>query len=423
MTMNLLNIRQFTRVEGHGGITVRVEDGAVASVELKVTEAARVFEDMTRGRSYEDVALLSSRVCGICSSSHTVTSLYATEAAFGIEVSERTRLLRRLLIQSSFLQNHATHLFLFAAPDYLGIPSALPLAQTAPELLGKALRVKQLGNEVSSAVGGRSVHPMTAVIGGFVKEPTADEFRELARQLEAVIPVCEELVDFIGALSVPDFQTEGDFLAMKATGRYALDSADVAALLVPWTREVGAYTSYIDEQAVSYSNALLSRLADGRTYMTGALARLNHSWGDLTSHARVSAAKVALRPVCLNPYRNNVSQAIELVDVAERCAQLCGLLAEGEGDSTPVAFSPCEGLGVAATEAPRGTLYHSISYDAEGRVVSADILTPTAQNLANLEADVRNIAPRLLEGGEEALRTGVEKLVRAYDPCLSCAVH
>jgi len=423
MTRELTGIRQMTRVEGHGDVVVSMADDGTAEVGFHVTEAPRLFEAMVRGHSYEDVATIASRICGICSPSHCVTSLEATEKVFGVEVSERTRLLRSLLIMSSFLQNHATHLFLFVAPDHLGIGSSLALAQSDPELLAKALRIKAAGNELSGLVGGRAVHPMTPVVGGFTSEPTPSELLAFAERLDALVPLCEEMVDLVGTFPVPEHTTAGDFLAIHERGTYAFAGGSVSSLLVPREFPVDDHRSYIVEETADDTNARLSHLDDGRTFMVGALARLNHSWGDLTSHARISAAKVGLRPVCLNPFMNNLSQAIELVHVAGRCAELCRRLAEDDGDSTPVAFEVRAGEATAATEAPRGTLYHHLAYDDEGRVTAADIVTPTAQNLANLAADLQVIAPHLALDGEEALRRGTEQLVRAYDPCLSCAVH
>ncbi|MFR1167867.1 MAG: nickel-dependent hydrogenase large subunit [Adlercreutzia equolifaciens] len=124
---------------------------------MAVVEPARLFESMVRGRSFEEVPYIASRVCGICSSSHVVTDLRAIEQVFGVEVTDRTEALRELLLYGSYLQNHGTHLFVFAAPDFLGHKSVFPLAEGNPELFERALGLKALGNELCTLV--RPVHP------------------------------------------------------------------------------------------------------------------------------------------------------------------------------------------------------------------------------------------------------------------------
>ena len=418
-----LTLEHVARIEGHGNVTVDVEDGELKRVEMNITEPARVFESMVCGRPYSEIAYVASRICGICSANHVVSSLLACEDAFGVEVSERTRKLRELLVYGSFLQNHATHLYILAAPDFVGQPSIFPLAQTQPEVLQKALSIKKLGNDLCNAVGGRSIHPITAVVGGFTAEPTPEELLSLAGRLDDAVQVCIEGGDLFAHFEVPDFNTQGDMLSLTSDEGYAICSGKVTALREGWSRDAHDYLEYLHESTKPYSNARFTVLDSGSTYVVGAIARINNSFSRLSQSARLVAAKAGLRPVWLNTFKNNISQAIELVDVAERCANLCRELAEGDGDSSVVEFEPHAGHGVGVTEAPRGTLYHELEFDDEGRVVHANILTPTAQSLANLENDIRLFASKSLDLPKDEFVMLIEKLVRAYDPCLSCAVH
>ena len=148
MTRSQLNIDHVARVEGHGNVHVVIEDDVVKTVEMNIVEPARLFESMVRGQSYKDCSYISSRICGICSPSHCVTDLKAVEDAFGIEVSPRTKMLRELLVYGSYLQNHASHLFVFVVPDFVGEESVFPLAQSDPELFNQALDLKKLGNDL-----------------------------------------------------------------------------------------------------------------------------------------------------------------------------------------------------------------------------------------------------------------------------------
>lgn len=430
MTKTAIHVDHIARIEGHGNVHVVIEDGAVKTVEMNVVEPARLFESMVRGRRYEEIPYIASRICGICSSSHVVTDLKAIERVFGVEVTPRTRALRELLVYGSYLQNHATHLFVFAAPDFVGMSSVFPLAETDPALFEQALGLKALGNELCTKVGGRSVHPITAVVGGFTHEITADEYLELAAKMDAAMDFALEAVDLFRGFEVPAIATAGDMLAMVEDDYYPVECSDAGFFLNAGIEfDANDVHEHIEEYAVPHSAALLARVRETRDpYFTGALARINASWQNLGQNAKVAAAKAGLRPPEANPFMNNVAQAVELVDALDRCANICRMLAEPgaiESSSEPVPFEVKAGRAVGFTEAPRGALFHDLELDAEGRVVHASILTPTAQNVANLEADMRLLAETLVgEGAEEdVVRLEIEKLVRAYDPCLSCSVH
>ncbi len=430
MTKTAIHVDHIARIEGHGNVHVVIEDGEVKTVEMNVVEPARLFESMVRGRRFEEGPYIASRICGICSASHVVTDLKAIEGVFGVQPTDRTKALRELLVYGSYLQNHASHLFVFATPDFIGTKSVFPLAETDPELLQKALGLKALGNELCTKVGGRSIHPITAVVGGFTHELSAGEYLELADKMDASVEFALETVDLFRSFAVPDIATEGDMLAMVEDGRYPVQGSDTARFLKAGIEfSANDVLEHVEEFAVPHSAALCARVRDtGEPYFVGALARINASWKHLSQNAKVAAAKAGLRPPEPNPFMNNVAQAVELVDALDRCSELCRRLAAAdgfEGSSAPVPFEVRAGRAVGFTEAPRGAVFHDLELDAEGRIVHASMITPTAQNVANLEADMRLLAERLVaEGaGQDAVQLAIEKLVRAYDPCLSCSVH
>lgn len=426
MARTTLSMHHIARIEGHGNVHVSIEDGKVRDVQMNIVEPARLFESMVVGRPYDKISYIASRICGICSSSHVVTDLLAIEDAFGVEVSDRTRMLRELLVYGSYLQNHASHLFVFAAPDFAGEESLFPLAVTEPELFKGGLAIKALGNELCTKVGGRSIHPITAVVGGFTHEMSSSEYIEMADKLRDMRPFAEKVVDVFAAFPVPDIATKGDFLALHEKGHYAVVSGRPCFVKDGFEFDRAQYRDYIEEYQVAHSAAYFSRRRDTQeTFAASALARVNASWNELTREARLAAAKAGLRPPSLNPYSNNVAQAVELVDVCVRCEAMLRELAEGEGSSKPVEFEPKAGRGVGMTEAPRGTLVHDVEFDEAGRVVHANIITPTVHNLSDTEHNIFQVAELLAnQGADEAvIRLEVEKLVRAYDPCLSCSVH
>lgn len=421
--MALLNVNHVARIEGHGDITVQVEDGAVKDITMDVVEPARFFEAMVKGRTWQEAPLITSRICGICSINHAMTSILAIEDAFGIEVNERVSTMRQLLVYGSYLQNMATHLYILAAPDYLKMPDVFPLAQSNPEIIDRALGLKKLGNDLCTLVGGRPVHPTTAVPGGFTSEPTPDELHLFGTKLEEAVRDAAATVELFGEFSVPTLETKGDFISLVHDDTYATVGGSIHSLDKGWDRPISEYPQTFSESVVGHSNSK-HVLCDGGLFMAGAIARVNNSWDKLLPSARVVASKVGMRPVNKNPFMNNICQAIEMVDATERCAHLCHELADDHSESTlPEPIIPREGIGYGATEAPRGTLYHTLAFDEQGRVTAGDVITPTAQNLANLESDMRTFAPTVVGLPQDEFITEVEQLVRAYDPCLSCAVH
>ncbi len=420
--MSIITVEHVARIEGHGTIHVELEGSTVKDVHMEIVEPARFFEPMVVGRKFDEVSLVTSRICGICSPNHAVTSLKAIEDALGIQVSERTKLLRKLLVYGSYLQNHATHLYIFSAPDFLGLPSVFPLAETHPDVLERALKIKKAGNELCTLVGGRPVHPVTAVVGGFTHEPGADELEAFRDRLLALVDDAVVTAQLFDSFDVPEFSSSCEMLALADDEEYAVYDGNTAALEAGWNRPVQEYRAFIDEQVVGHSNAKHST-SDGRSFMTGAIARVNLSSKQLMPRAAQALASLSTGAVGKNTFLNNVCQAIELIDACERCAVYCDRLITEGGTSAPVEYEVKAGFGVGATEAPRGTVYHSYTLDDDGFVVSGDVITPTAQNLGNLDADMRAFAPTVAGLPHDEFILQVEELVRAYDLCLSCSVH
>ncbi len=420
--MSTLTVEHVARIEGHGTISVDVEGGEVRDIRMDVIEPARFFESMVRGRRFDEVPLITSRICGICSPNHALTSIKALEAAMGVEVCDRTNLLRKLLVYGSYLQNHATHLYLFAAPDYVNLGSVFPLAETHPDVVQRALRIKKLGNDLTTQVGGRPVHPITAVVGGFTSEPSVSVLEAMHTALLDVAKDAVSTAELFAAFEELDLSTGGEMLALSSADDYAIYDGDIAALDGGWRKPVAGYRDVIREDVAAHSNAKHSTV-DGRTFMTGALPRININGERLVDEARAAMESVAGLQGSRNPLHNNVSQAIELIDAAVRCAGYIEQLLAEPGESTPVEYQVRAGDGAAATEAPRGTLYHWYEVDDDGIVRAGDVITPTAQNLANLESDMRAFAPTVAGLPEQEFLLAIERLVRAYDPCLSCSVH
>jgi len=422
-----ITVEHLARVEGHGGITVELDEDAVTSVQFDIFEGARLLEALLRGRSFEDVSPIVSRICAICSAAHSLTSLKATENAFGVEVSPQTALLRDLLYRGESIESHALHLFCLALPDYLNHPSVTALAADHPDAVRLGLRLKKLGNSIQETIGGRAVHPVNAVPGGFGKLPSMDQLVALRNGLVEGMADCEAMLDLFGSLPPADFcRADTVFAALSSPGDYGYCSGDEIAVLSNGRRQAlraAEYKSLTSETAVPHSHAKHSSF-QGRPFMVGALARLTANREKLPRRAEQAARRIGLTLPSANPMDNNKAQAVELAFDVEYTLNLVErLLNGGLEEERPVPVRPRAGSGTAVSEAPRGLLFHSYSYDEQGRMIAADVVTPTALNAASIEDHFGQAVRQSLEKEIPALTRKLEMIARAYDPCLSCSVH
>ncbi|MDI3280666.1 MAG: Ni/Fe hydrogenase subunit alpha [Bacillota bacterium] len=422
--MPRISREHLARVEGHGAIEVAIDGEAVREVKVRLFEGARLFEALLVGRRYDEVTSVAMRICAICSAGHTVTSLKAIEKAFGLRVSPQTELLRELLFLGQMIESHALHVFCLALPDYLGYAGALPLAADHPEEVKLGLWLKKVGNAIQEEIGGRAVHPVNAVVGGFGRLPSQEALRRLQGLLEEAVEQSDRVVALMKSLQTPDFcQSPNVYVALRPEGGRFGFFGETIVTSTGETKPVSAYREVCGEEVVRHSHAKQSRLA-GKPFMVGALARLSLHGHLLGGRARAAMDQL-LRLPSQNILDNNAAQAVELIFSLERALAIVKhLLAEGLVEEKPVAVVPRAGTGTAATEVPRGTLYHSYTFDQQGYLVAADIVTPTAQNSANMEKDVRAATERLLAGLPlDQIGDRLEMVIRAYDPCISCAVH
>jgi sulfhydrogenase subunit alpha len=421
-------VDHLARVEGHGGITVELDGREVQAVRFDVYEGARLIEGLIGGRSWQEVAQIVSRICSICSSSHALTSIKATEAAFGVVPSEQTVRLRDLLTRGENIESHALHLFLLAAPDYLAQPSAIHLAATHPEAVKLGLRLKKLGNTIQERIGGRAIHPVNCVVGGWGRVPTALELDELRRDLEAALPDALAAVEVIASLPAVDCGvTQPVFAALDPGRSYNYYEGDAITVRSPsGTYRVAApdYRQLTAERSIPHSHAKHSAW-QGQPFMVGALARLTLNGSLLNGRTAEVGTRLGLQLGSGDPLANNLAQAVELeADVRAALEIVETLLRTGlDRDAARVPVVPRAGIGTGVTEAPRGILVHSYAYDAQGRIRAADIITPTAMNAAMLEEHLRAAVAVSDPDDEPLLKRRLEMVARAYDPCISCSVH
>jgi sulfhydrogenase subunit alpha len=421
--MSTIVIDHLARVEGHGGITVEMEGDAVKDVRFDVFEGARLLEGLVRGRRYDEIAPIVSRICSICSPAHSLTSLKATENALGVQVTPQTEFLRELLLRGESIQSHALHLFFLAVPDYLDRPSAIAVAAEHPAAVMLGLRLKRLGNLIQETIGGRAIHPVNAVPGGFGRVPSAEKLIAIRDALIEAIPDAEAMLDLIASLPDAGYcHTPTAYAALYSPDSdryYAGDQLTIVSNGDRATIPAADYRSLTNEKPVAHSHAKHSTFHD-KPFMVGSLARLTVN----PSRSAAALDKLKLSIPSDNPMDNNKAQAVELVnDLALALDMVERLIHDGVKDEGCVPITPRAGTGVGITEAPRGLLVHSYTYDEQGCVVAADVITPTAMNAASLEQHLRKTVEQSAERDEPTLKKKLQMIARAYDPCISCSVH
>ena len=420
-----INVHHVTRVEGHGNIVVNTKKGKIEDVRWEIPESPRFFEAMLRGRSWDEAAHITSRICGICASGHTLASIKATEDAFGMTPSPQTWRLRKLLSHGGMIQSHILHVCFLVLPDLLGVGSVIPLAETHPKAVKIALRMKKLGNDIADVIGGRAVHPISAVVGGFTRIPTEDELNGLKEELDAAVDDTKALLDLLKALAgkIPDFSRETEFISLKWDKEYPWIDGDIIssdAGVVSYKEYLGVTSEFI----VPYSTA--KRAKNKRdSYMVGALARVNNCCDQLNKFGKEAADALGFKPLSHNPFVNNIAQVIETAHcVEDAIATINDLLKDGLKEE-PVKVTVKAGQGVGAVEVPRGILFHDYTYDERGIIQKANLIIPTNQNHANIEEDMKAWVPEMMKNGtgQDDVAHSLEMLVRAYDPCISCSTH
>ncbi len=421
-----INVKHLTRVEGHGNIVVDMKNGVLHKAQLDIVEAPRYFEALLKGRSFHEAAIITSRICGICSLGHQLTSLKATEQALGLAVTEQTVLLRKLLIHGATLQSNVLHAYFLAAPDFLKVGSVIPLVATHPDVVLRALRMKKLANDIGDAVGGRAVHPITCVPGGFTHVPTADTLRLLRKKMvEQMVPDWLATVETMKALAgaIPVFERPTEYISLRSDGDYALYDGDICSTDTGRVPD-SEYRRMTNEFIVPHSSSKHCKVSRS-SYMVGALARWNNNHDKLCPEALQAAAALGLKPGCTNPYLNTVAQVVEAGHCAlDAVAIIDQLLEMGPRYEKPNQEPTQFGTGIGSTEVPRGILYHEYTYDRQARIVKANCIIPTGQNLANIDDDMKKLVPEVVATkSKEEITSWLEMLVRAYDPCISCSVH
>lgn len=424
MATNLnIEVTPLPRVEGHGDLVLDVKNKKIEKLQMRIPESPRFFEAMLVGRNYTEPSHITSRICGICSVAHTFTSIQATESALGIKLNKQIIKLRKLVNHGEYIQSNSLHVFFLAAPDFLGIGSVLPLLETNPAVVNIAVKVKKIGNEIVRIIGGRAVHPLTTVVGGFTKPPTEEGLLKIREMLVSLYPDVETAVSVLKTLKIPDFERETEYICLRNNEDYSLYDGDIVSS-DGWTIKPADYLSRIKEKVVQHSTGKHCS-ASRDSYMVGALSRVNNNYSQLSDNAKTYAQELGLKVPCYNTYMISIAQFVEIVHCVDDSIRLIDEILESglDEDKFMVPVKVKAGRGVGAVEAPRGLLIHDYTYDEAGKVTKANLIIPTNMNYANIELDLAQLVPAIMEKTEDEIRLACEMLIRAYDPCISCSTH
>jgi len=412
--------KQFiTKIEGHGRLHINWAKNKVA---LEILEGERLFEGLLVGRSITEAPWITSRICGVCPIAHNLASAKAVEALLHLKISGSVRELRKLMIVSQMIQSHVLHLYFLALPDYLNLDSGLEISKKYPKIFKDALMLKEFSDELAKVVAGRRVHPTTTALAGFYRHPEKVGLEKLAKKTAAALKAAENTVKLFLNLKYPKAELPLVFFSLFNGREYAVYDGDWIVSSGGKRFKPAIYKKFIQEKIRKHSTAKFGQ-HQGKGFMVGAMARLNLQNKFLNPLAKKYFAISQFN--FKNPYYNNLGQAIEILHFSEEAAKLLKKLSQKELKNTrlPVLKFHKGKSGVGSIEAPRGTLYHELKSDKNGLIVSANIITPTVQNLTSIEEAAQNILDQSKKLPQKQREKLIEMLVRAYDPCISCSVH
>jgi sulfhydrogenase subunit alpha len=415
-----LRVDYLARVEGEGGLHVRIKGDQVSAVQLRIFEPPRFFEALLRGRDFREAPDITARICGICPVAYQMSAVHALEAALGVRVGGQLRDLRRLIYCGEWIESHALHIYLLHAPDFLGYDDGIAMARDYPEVVRRGLGLKKIGNDIVALLGGREIHPINVRVGGFYKIPTKAELTPLTERLKWAREAALETVRWTAGFPFAEFDLNYEFVALGHPDEYPLNEGRIVSSsgldISP-----DEYQDHFVEQQVAHSNALHSFLRARGTYLVGPLARYAINFDRLSPLAQEAARAAGLGSVCRNPFRSVTVRAVEILYA---CDEALRLISTYEPPERPhVEIVPHAATGAACTEAPRGMLYHRYQLAEDGSILDAKIVPPTSQNQKTMEEDLRSYVQRHLDLSKKELERSCEQVVRNHDPCISCATH
>ena len=420
MARRTIKVESLARVEGEGALDVRIREGRVDEVRLRIFEPPRFFEALLRGRDFREAPDITARICGICPVAYQMSAVHAMEDACGVSVPPAIRALRRLIYCGEWIESHALHVYMLHAPDFLGYEDAISMVRDHRAAVERGLGLKKIGNALIALLGGREIHPINVRVGGFYRAPSKGDLLGIVDDLRRARDAALETVRWTATLPFPDFERDYELVALRHPADYPFNEGRIVSSR-GIDAEPSAFDETFEELQVPHSTALHARVRGRGTYFVGPLARFNLNLDRLSPLAAEAARDAGLEHGCRNPYKSIIVRAIE---ITYACDEALRLIDAYEPPAEPsVDVTPRAGVGHACTEAPRGILYHRYEIAGDGKIVDARIVPPTSQNQSEIEADLRAVVAGSLDKPDDELRKLCEQTIRNYDPCISCSAH
>jgi len=444
-------IEPVTRIEGHGRVTIYLNDkGNVDKARLNVTQV-RGFEKFCEGRLFWEMPLITARICGICPVSHHLAAAKAGDVILGVKLTPTAEMLRRLIHMAQIVQSHALHFFHLASPDLLFGMDADPAKRNImgiiaekPEIARKGIKIRAFGQKIIEMLGDKRVHPNAAIPGGMNKALGLDKRDEILRQVDDIIADCQFAIDLIKdyyaqhdkeATSFASFST-GYLGLVDDNGNLELYDGklrlkDDKGVILEDKVAPEDYLSIIEEMVEDWSYLKFpyykKRGYPDGIYRVGPLGRLNVAGGFTTPLANEefqNFRKLGDSGVVQGSLYYHYARMIEALYAAERIKSLVGseLIC---GKEVWVNSSQINEEGIGVIEAPRGTLFHHYWVDKGGKICKVNLIVATGHNNAAMNRAVYEVAKEYIKDGKvtEGILNRVEVAIRCYDPCLSCSTH
>jgi coenzyme F420-reducing hydrogenase alpha subunit len=418
----IIKVDYLSRVEGEGGFLIEIKDGKLERISVKIFEAPRFFEAFLKKRSYSDVIDFTARICGICPVAYQMSAVHAIEKIFGIKVTEPIKDLRRLLYCAEWMVSHSLHIYLLQGPDFYNLDSAWSSKEYIP-YAKRGLMFKKLGNRILSLIGGRSIHPVSVVVGGFSSVPKKRDLLALKDDLQSAYEKSLEGIRWACSLNFNENFFDTEFVSLTNDNEYPLNYGSVAS-----NKGLNVLPDRFLDIMILYQRAYSTALHSGikrdskvTPYIVGPLSRLNLNYERLPSEIIDTLKGKGVELPLRNTHMSIIARSVELSYVIY---EIIRLIDKYEYiDEHLVGFEPCEGKATWITEAPRGMLIHHYEIDSSGNIKFCKLIPPTSQNLSHIERDIENLINENLNKPVEYLRKESEKIIRSYDPCISCSVH
>jgi sulfhydrogenase subunit alpha len=420
MRSKTIKVDYLARVEGEGGLYVKIKNRTVVDVKLRIFEPPRFFEAFLRGRDFTEVPDITARICGICPIAYQTSSVRAMENICGAEVDGQLRALRRLIYCGEYIESHVLHIYFLHAPDFLGYEDAIRMAKDYPDQVKMALKLKKIGNDLMVLVGGREIHPINVKVGGFYKVPEKKELESIAEKLKWALDAAIETAKLVATFEFPDLEQDYEYVALRQPDEYSLFDGRIVSNK-GLDIAISDFEKHFEEQHVEHSTSLHSVHKEHGAYLVGPQARFNLNFDRLTPTAQQVARSIGLKVPCNNPFKSIIVRSIETIFA---CEESLRIIKEYEKPKEPsVKVEPRAGVGCGCSEAPRGMLYHRYRIDDKGTILDAKIVPPTSQNQKIIESDLWQFVNKNVTLPTDKLTWQCEQAVRNYDPCISCSCH